>query len=64
MRGKRWMAMMAGLFVMALLLGACGGDDDGGTTGPTATGPTGATGETTGETNGGGGGGNEINIQG
>src|SRR5687768_15287556 len=59
MRGKRWMAMMAGLFVMALVLGACGGDDDGGTTGPTATGPTGATGETNG-----GGGGTEITIEG
>jgi plastocyanin len=52
------MAMMAGLFVMALVLGACGGDDDGGTTGPTATGPTGATGETN------GGGGTEITIEG
>ena len=62
MRGTRWMALIAGIFVMALVLAACGGDDDGGeTTGPTATGSTGATGETEG---GGGGGGTEITIEG
>src|SRR5687767_10100592 len=62
MRGTRWMALIAGIFAMALVLAACGGDDDGGeTTGPTATEPTGATGETEG---GGGGGGTEITIEG
>src|SRR5688500_19771346 len=61
MRGTRWMALIAGIFAMALVLAACGGDDDGGeTTGPTAPEPTGATGETDG---GGGGGGAEIFIQ-
>jgi plastocyanin len=55
------MALIAGIFAMALVLAACGGDDDGGeTTGPTATEPTGATGET----EGGGGGGTEITIEG
>jgi plastocyanin len=58
------MALIAGIFAMALVLTACGGDDDGGeTTGPTATGPTGATGETDGG-GGGGGGGTEITIEG
>jgi plastocyanin len=61
-RRTRWMALIAGIFAMALVLAACGGDDDGGeTTGPTATGPT-ATGETDG--GGGGGGGTEITIEG
>ncbi len=59
MRGRRWMGLIAGIFAMALVLAACGGDDDGGeTTGPTATGSTGATGETEG-----GGGGAEVFIQ-
>jgi plastocyanin len=63
MRGTRWMALIAGLFAMALVLAACGGDDNGGTTGPTATtGPTGATGATA--TGGGGGGGTEVTIEG
>jgi plastocyanin len=58
------MALIAGIFAMALVLAACGGDDDGGeTTGPTATGPT-ATGETNGGGGGGGGGGTEITIEG
>jgi plastocyanin len=65
MRGTRWIALIAGIFAMALVLAACGGDDDGGeTTGPTATGPTGATGETDGGGGGGGGGGTEITIEG
>jgi plastocyanin len=62
MRGTRWMTLIAGLFAMALVLAACGGDDDGGTTGPTSTtGPTGATGETDG---GSGGGAAEVTIEG
>lgn len=63
MRGTRWMALIAGIFAMALVLAACGGDDDDGgeTTGPTATGTTGATGETGG--GGGGGGAAEVFIQ-
>lgn len=63
MRGTRWMALIAGIFAMALVLAACGGDDDGGeTTGPTATGPTGET--NGGGGGGGGGGGTEITIEG
>jgi plastocyanin len=65
MRGTRRMTLIGGIFAMALVLAACGGDDDGGeTTGPTATGPT-ATGETNGGGGGGGGGGGtEITIEG
>lgn len=63
MRETQWLRVVAGVFVMALVLAACGGDDNGGnTTGPTATGPTAATGETNG--GGGGGGGTEIVIEG
>lgn len=60
MRGVVWSRVGAGLFAMALILAACGGDDGGGDGGPTgATGATtGATGATTGATgatdNGGG----------
>ena len=49
----RWVRLVAGLFVLSLVVAACGGDDDGG--GATAT--TGATGETAG-----GGGGASITI--
>jgi plastocyanin len=50
----RWVRLVAGLFVLSLVVAACGGDDDGGdTTGTTgATGATGAT-EETGSTGGG-----------
>ncbi len=59
MRSTRWMPVLAGLFVVAMALAACGGDDGGsGTTGST----TGTTGGTTGTT--GGGGGTAITIQG
>jgi len=61
MRAPRWMALIAGIFAMTLVLAACGGDDDGGDT----TGPTAATGETNGGGGGGGGGGGtEIVIEG
>jgi len=60
MRAPRWMALIAGIFAMTLVLAACGGDDDGGDT----TGPTAATGETSGGGGGGGGGGTEIVIEG
>jgi plastocyanin len=65
MRGTRWMSLITGLFAMAFVLVACGGDDNGGTTGPTATtGPTGATGATaTGGGGGGGGGATKVTIQ-
>jgi plastocyanin len=49
----RWIRLVAGLFVLSLVVAACGGDDDGGDT----TGATGATEET-----GGGGGGTSITI--
>jgi len=58
MRSRRWMSVLAGVFVVAMALAACGGDDDGGAT----TGSTGTTGGTTGTT--GGGGGNAITIEG
>jgi plastocyanin len=63
MRSKRWTRLLAGIFGVALILSACGGDDDGengeptGATGAT-TGATGATGED------GAGRGDEIIIQG
>jgi len=44
----RWVRLVAGLFVLSLVVAACGGDDDGGDT----TGATGAT-EETGSTGGG-----------
>lgn len=46
----RWVRLVAGLFVLSLVVAACGGDDDGGDT----TGTTGATGATeeTGSTGG------------
>ena len=49
----RWVRLVAGLFLLSLVVAACGGDDDGGST--TAT--TGTTGETAG-----GGGGTSITI--
>lgn len=52
----RWVRLVAGLFVLSLVVAACGDDDDGGDT----TGTTGET-RTTGET-GGGGGGTSITI--
>ena len=57
----RWVRLVAGLFVLSLVVAACGGDDDGGdTTGTTgATGATGATNET-----GSTGGGTSITIAG
>jgi plastocyanin len=54
-KGK-WLRLVAGLFVLSLVVAACGGgDDEGGET----TAPTGATSET-----GGGGGGTDITISG
>lgn len=57
MRKARWVRLVAGLFVLSLVVAACSGDDDGGTTGTTG----GATGAT--ET-GSGGGGTTITIAG
>ncbi|MGH2589320.1 MAG: hypothetical protein ACRDGW_00815, partial [Actinomycetota bacterium] len=62
MRSRRWMRLLAGIFGVALILSACGGDNDGGNGEPT--GPDGATTGATGETGGGGGGGNEIVMSG
>jgi len=53
MMKARWVRLVAGLFLLSLVVAACGGDDDGG--GTTAT--TGTTGETAG-----GGGGTSITI--
>jgi plastocyanin len=62
MRKARWVRLVAGLFVLSLVVAACSGDDDGGgttgTTGGTTGGATGAT-----ET-GSGGGGTTITIAG
>ena len=57
MRNARWGRLVAGLFVLSLVVAACSSDDDGGTTGTTG----GATGAT--ET-GSGGGGTKITIAG
>ena len=52
MARQRWGSVLAGMFVLALVLAACGGDDDPGdatgetTSGSTATGSTGSTGST------------------
>jgi len=46
----RWVRLVAGLFVLSLVVAACGGDDDGGDT----TGATGATGATEATGSGGG----------
>jgi plastocyanin len=54
----RWVRLVAGLFVLSLIVAACGGDDDGGDT----TGATGATGAT--EETGSTGGGTSITIAG
>lgn len=54
----RWVRLVAGLFVLSLVVAACGGDDDGGDT----TGTTGATGAT--EETGSTGGGTSITIAG
>jgi plastocyanin len=64
-RSKRT-RLVAGIFGVALVLAACGGDDNGGEpTGPGATTEeTGATGATGGNGGGGGGGGDEIIISG
>jgi len=57
----RWVRLVAGLFMLSLVVAACGGDDDGGdTTGTTGT--TGATGAT--EETGSTGGGTSITIAG
>jgi len=52
----RWMSVVVGMFTLALVLAACGGDDEGG-------GATGTTGATTGAT-GDGGGGATLTIEG
>jgi plastocyanin len=62
MRKARWVRLVAGLFVLSLVVAACSGDDDGGGTTDTTGGATGgATGAT--ET-GSGGGGTTITIAG
>ena len=58
MRKARWVRLVAGLFVLSLVVAACSSDDDGGTTGTTG----GATGAT--QTGSGGGGGTTITIAG
>jgi plastocyanin len=64
MRSTTWARLVAGMFVLALVLAACGGDDGGDTgNGNGNGGATGANGGATGETTGGGGE-NEIVIQG
>jgi plastocyanin len=51
----KWLRLVAGVFVLSMVVAACGGGEEGGET----TGTTGATSET-----GGGGGGTEITISG
>jgi plastocyanin len=57
----RWIRLVAGLFVLALLVAACSSDDNGGGTTASTGGSTAATGATA-ETGGGGGGGSTITI--
>jgi plastocyanin len=65
MTKARWVRLVAGLFVLSLVVAACSSDDDGGgATGATG-GATGATGGATGATEtGSGGGGTTITIAG
>ena len=60
----RWIRLVAGLFVLALLVAACSSDDNGGGTTASTGGSTAATGATaeTGGGGGGGGGGKTITI--
>jgi len=57
----RWIRLVAGLFVLALLVAACSSDDNGGGTTASTGGSTAATGATA-ETGGGGGGGGGSTI--
>ena len=59
MRKARWVRLVAGLFVLSLVVAACSSDDDGGGTTATTGGATGSTAAT-----GGGGGGTTITIAG
>ena len=59
MTKARWVRLVAGLFVLSLVVAACSSDDDGGGTTATTGGATGSTAAT-----GGGGGGTTITIAG
>ena len=59
MTKTRWVRLVAGLFVLSLVVAACGSDDDGGGTTDTTGGATGTTAET-----GSSGGGTTITIAG
>jgi plastocyanin len=59
MTKARWVRLVAGLFVLSLVVAACSSDDDGGGTTDTTGGATGTTAET-----GAGGGGTTITIAG
>jgi plastocyanin len=59
MTKTRWVRLVAGLFVLSLVVAACSSDDDGGGTTDTTGGATGTTAET-----GSGGGGTTITIAG
>jgi plastocyanin len=59
MTKAKWVRLVAGLFVLSLVVAACSGDDDGGGTTATTGGATGSTAAT-----GGGGGGTTITIAG
>jgi plastocyanin len=59
MTKAKWVRLVAGLFVLSLVVAACSSDDDGGGTTATTGGATGST-----EATGGGGGGTTINIAG
>jgi plastocyanin len=58
----RWIRLVAGLFVLALLVAACSSDDNGGGTTASTGGSTAATGATAETGGGGGGGGTTITI--
>jgi plastocyanin len=65
MTKAKWVRMVAGLFVLSLVVAACSSDDNGGGTTATTGGATGgATGSTAATGGGGGGGGTTITIAG
>ena len=64
MTKAKWVRLVAGLFVLSLVVAACSSDDDGGGTTATTGGGRGATGSTAATGGGGGGGGTTITIAG
>ena len=64
MTKAKWVRLVAGLFVLSLVVAACSSDDNGGGTTATTAGATGGATGSTAATGGGGGGGTTITIAG